>query len=97
MSKLYYIENYGCDDVTCGLALIPDEYFSKFKEFIENLNKNSTYGCQPTIYVYDITLDNLREATEEDSDVSRLYLGGDVFVLKDWRYSDKHEPIIGRY
>ena len=52
MLNLYYIENMGCDDTTHGLARMSDEEFAVFKRVIENLNKNSTYGCMPTIAVY---------------------------------------------
>lgn len=65
--KLYYIENCGCDDTTHGLAIIPDEHFPKFKEIIENLNKNSTYGCMPTIEVYRIDPEVVREVVESDN------------------------------
>lgn len=81
MINLYYIENCGCDDVTCGLAVITDEHFPAFKNIIKNLNKNSTYDCQPTIYVYKISMDDLREATEDDADYRRLYLGDKVYVI----------------
>lgn len=81
MKDLYCVRNIGCDDETIGLAIIPDEYFPQFKKNIENLNKNSTYGCQPTIFVYKITMDDLREATYEDLDYKRLYLDDKVYVL----------------
>ena len=32
MNNLYYIRNVGCDDETVGLAQIPDEYFSLFRD-----------------------------------------------------------------
>lgn len=59
--QLYFIENEGCDDTTKGVARISDEDFPKFKEIIENLNKNSTYGCMPTIKVYKIDMNDLQE------------------------------------
>ena len=40
--KLYFIRNVGCDDETVGLAILTDGEFAKFKEVVENLNKNST-------------------------------------------------------
>lgn len=83
MINLYYIENIGCDDETCGLAVITDEHFPAFKKIIENLNKNSTYGCQPTISVYRITEEDLREATDDDADYRRLYLDDKVYVLNN--------------
>ena len=41
MDNLYYIVNMGCDDETHGLAIISDEEFPRFKQIIEDLNKNS--------------------------------------------------------
>lgn len=60
-NNLYFIENQGCDATTYGLAIVNDIDFPKFKSFIENLNKNSYYGCMPVISVYKISMDNLRE------------------------------------
>lgn len=89
MNNLYYIRNVGCDDETCGLAVITDEHFPAFKKIIENLNKDSRYCCQPMISVYEITMDDLREATDDDADYRRLYLDDKVYVLTNedirWR------------
>lgn len=89
MNNLYYIRNVGCDDETVGLAQIPDEYFPKFKEIIENLNENSTYGCMPVIDVYKIDESVIRAANEKDSDWRILYLEDKKYVLKDefWNLS----------
>ena len=59
--NLYFIENQGCDATTYGLVVVNDDEFPKFKSFIENLNKNSYYGCMPVISVYKISMDDLRE------------------------------------
>lgn len=59
--NLYFIENNGCDATTYGIARLNDKEFEKFKEIIENLNKNSTYGCMPTIQVYRANEKGLRE------------------------------------
>lgn len=81
MDNLYYVRNCGCDDETTGLVRISDKDFPKFKTFIENLNKNSTYGCMPTIFVYKIVDEALiREATDEDADYKCLYLDDKVYV-----------------
>lgn len=85
MSNLYYIENQGCDDTTCGLARITDEDFPKFKEIIENLNKNSYYGCMPTIQVWRVDEEDIREL-EPDEDVGlcawkQLHLDGKRYEL----------------
>lgn len=91
MDNLYYVVNNGCDDETCGLVRMPDSLFPWFKEFIENLNKNSTYGCQPKITVYRITMNDLREAEELDAMFSRLYLDGKQYVLVD---AIKHKMVV---
>ena len=96
MDRLYYVCNVGCDDETCGLVRISDEDFPKFKTFIENLNKNSTYGCMPTITVFEIEETDIREATENDCEYEYLYLDDKVFVLgnTDIRYGVKNVPVI---
>ena len=82
--NLYYIRNMGCDDETCGLVNIPDEYFPIFKDFIENLNKNSTYGCMPTISVYKVDASMFREYIEDDdSDWKCLHFGDKKYAFKD--------------
>lgn len=85
MYKLYYIRNTGCDDETYGLVRISDEDFPKFKAFVENLNKNSRCGCQPTISVYKIDPAMAVEIREEDVEninpEKRLYLEGKVFYF----------------
>ena len=59
--NLYFIENQGCDATTYGLIMLKEEEFPKFRSFVENLNKNSYYGCMPTISVYKISMDDLKE------------------------------------
>lgn len=61
IDNLYFIANSGCDATTYGLARISDEDFSKFKTIVENLNKNSYYGCMPTISVYKISERDIKE------------------------------------
>lgn len=99
MTNLYYICNGGCDDETCGLARISDEDFPKFKEIIENLNKNSTYGCMPTIVVYRIDEGLIREATDDDQDSALLYFEGKKYALKNslrtYTYGEGYKYIEG--
>ncbi len=78
--QLYYIENMGCDDTTYGLVALTDEEFVKFKTFVENLNKNSTYGCQPTINAYRVKPEAFTEATEEvEYYFERLYFNDKIY------------------
>lgn len=81
MSDLYYIENIGCDDETQGLVNIPDEIIPWFKNVIENLNKNSQYGCMPVIEIYKIDETFIRPATDEDSAENILYLNDEKYVM----------------
>lgn len=60
-TNLYFIENQGCDATTYGLVAMADNEFPRFKLFIENLNKNSYYGCMPVISVYKIDMNDLKE------------------------------------
>lgn len=103
--KLYYIANRGCDATTYGLARISDEDFPKFKTFIENLNKNSYYGCMPTISVYEISADELREFEYDpkkdcfdDDYVERhniLYLDGKTYTfVKEYGEYDTRKCVI---
>ena len=80
MTNLYYIKNRGCDD-TRGLAIIPDEFWDIFKTTIENLNKNSSYGCMPKIEVYKIDENMIKEATKDDAKYDIMYLNGNKYVL----------------
>lgn len=73
MASLYFIENVGCDDVTCGLAVIPEDAFLLFKSIIKNLNKNSQYPCMPTINAYKIDKSFVRPATNKDMPYQILY------------------------
>ena len=87
MLNLYYIENNGCDDTTHGLARMTDEEFTVFKRVVENLNKNSTYGCMPTIAVYKISDSFIRQATSNDSSENILYMTDGKYALLDSIYA----------
>lgn len=93
-NNLYFIENQGCDDTTYGLVWVTDENFPKFKSFIENLNKNSHYDCQPVIFVYKIKVDDLKEITYNpftktyDCDVEDyqvLHLNDKTYTFSDFK------------
>ena len=81
MTNLYYIENVGCDDTTHGLARMTDEEFAVFKRVVENLNKNSTYKCMPTIAVYKISDSFIRQATNDDSSENIIYMADGKYAL----------------
>ena len=56
-----HLENQGCDATTYGLVDIDDTEFIRFKTFIENLNKNSYYGCMPVISVFRIDANDVKK------------------------------------
>ena len=93
MTNLYYIENVGCDDTTQGLARMTDEEFEVFKRVVENLNKNSTYCCMPTIDVYKINDSFIRQATDDDSSENILYMDDGKYVLKEYS-NERVERVI---
>lgn len=103
--NLYFIENQGCDATTYGLVVINDDEFPRFKAFIENLNKNSYYGCMPVISVYKISMDDLKEFnynpnTEcwDDDYVDKdniFYLGDKTYTFaKEYFYYRELECVI---
>lgn len=52
--KKYKITNYGCDDETEGIFEFSEEQADFLNNVFTELNKNSTYGCMPTIYIKEI-------------------------------------------
>lgn len=89
-NDLYFVVNQGCDASTYGLVRIAEEEFPRFKSFIENLNKNSTYGCMPVIYVYKISMDSLREVNYNPTAApwEADYIDKeDIFYLDDKTYT----------
>jgi hypothetical protein len=94
MDDLYYVENIGCDDSTRGIVNISEEDLPKFKQFLEDLNKNSTYGCMPKIELYKIDMSFLRESNEKDNTEDCLFLGDKSYVLRErWCY-DGMERVV---
>ena len=49
----YLIDNNGCDDTTRFEIELTDEELQTILKFIKLNNKNSDYGCQPKIDIYD--------------------------------------------
>lgn len=91
---LVLIRNYGCDDTTTGLAQFnTEEELEKFIKIINDLNENSTYGCMPSIGLYEINQEDivklsLAETEVEEKDI--LYLDGEKYILA---YKDEWDDI----
>lgn len=97
MSNLYLIRNVGCDDETVGLVYMTDEQLYFFKNVIENLNRNSECACMPTVHVYRIDKNVLREATDKDCIEPTAYLDGVEYVFEDYYemiFNDRLEKVI---
>lgn len=94
MKKLYFIANQGCDATTYGLIELTDEEFIGFKTFIENLNKNSHYGCMPTIAVYRASWEDLCECRYDknlDPWDDKYIEQENIFYLNDKTYTFSKE------
>lgn len=63
---LYLIENCGCDDTTYGLVEFTEEQLKFFTETVENLNRGSSYRCQPTIHLYKVNYTDFKEINFKD-------------------------------
>lgn len=50
----YKISNIGCYDETEGIFEFTKEQFEFLNNVFTELNKNSTYGCMPTIYIDEV-------------------------------------------
>ena len=50
----YKILNIGCDDETEGVFEFSKEQFEFLNKVFTELNKNSTYGCMPKIYIEEV-------------------------------------------
>ena len=89
MTDLYHIRNIGCDDETIGLCVIPPEALNLVKMTVENLNKNSNYGCMPIIEIYRINESFVRPATEKDESFNVMHttFGNYVLTKSLWRYN----------
>lgn len=96
MNNLYYMLNEGCDDTTSGLACVSEDVFPILKDIIENLNKNSTYACMPTIKVYKIPEASIREARPADHLDEILYMSGGKYVIDRawWCYDRESDSIV---
>lgn len=57
------IINTGCDDETIGFCELTETEFHFVENLFNELNKNSLYGCQPTIKI--ILAPNLKEVSED--------------------------------
>lgn len=102
--KLYLIENSGCDATTYGIYELSAQELDTFKQLVENLNKNSYYGCMPTISIYKISWDDLKEVHTVQLDIfdegyvseeDKLYFGNKIFTWREQygRY-DNREQIV---
>jgi len=108
---LVLIVNSGCDDITKGLVEVNEKELELLCETFYFLNKNSSYGCMPTIELYKIQEDKLRELPligdleeeEEDFNANNVlyFKNGKRFTFlgySDYYYSiDPEENLIEKW
>lgn len=63
--KKYKIINSGCDDETEGVFELTEEQYEFLNTLFGELNKNSTCGCMPKIYI-DELIDYRPKGGEEE-------------------------------
>ena len=86
--KLFLIENSGCDDCTMGLIKMDYYEFLKFAKFVDDLNSNSTYSCQPRIYYFETSIDYFEKVSDADTDriieeaIRVLSLDNEQYIFK---------------
>ena len=96
---LVLIVNSGCDGTTKGLVEVNEKELKLLCETFYFLNKNSSYGCMPTIKLYKIQEDKLRELSligdleEEDFNANDVlyFKNGKRFTFLE--YSDYSDAI----
>ena len=54
MKKRYVIDNFGCDDYTSAEFIFTEKQAEFLGIVFEALNKHSTYGCMPKIYIDEV-------------------------------------------
>ena len=63
----YIIRNMGCDDETYLIANFTDTEANFLRDLFNRINQNSSYGCQPTIYIKKIkTIAKITLKDDED-------------------------------
>lgn len=51
MKKRYCITNIGCDDETSAIFYLTEKEYQFLDHIFTELNKFSSYGCMPEIYI----------------------------------------------
>lgn len=90
----YLISNIGCDDRTYLIAEFTDVEAEFLKNLFDRINKNSSYGCQPTIYIKKIKVIFEKKLEEYNDwyDYGYVAIYGDYDIKIDDTYY-KYEEI----
>lgn len=95
--SLYKIELCGCDDTTSFMREMTDEELDFLVTIAIEANKTSTYGCMPTMHIYEMPKINLDKAKE----IYKLFLeldedtgSFDKFVANNYECEQLMEKII---
>lgn len=96
--SLYKIELCGCDDHTSFIEEITDEENDFLVKIAIKANKTSTYGCMPTMHIYEIPkseIDKMKEIHKNnfkwDEDTEKDFY---KFIANDYECELLMEKII---
>lgn len=64
----YKIKNIGCDDTTEAVFELTAGQYEFLERIFETLNKQSTYGCMPKIYVEPYEDEGKDENADDDDE-----------------------------
>ncbi len=82
--KAYLIENIGCDDTTYAILELTETEYEFLTKVFEEINKNSSYYCQPKIKFnledkvelvngdYEDEFDYRKKTNDYDSDTKKI-------------------------
>lgn len=76
MKKWYLIENHGCDATIYGVAYLEEDELSAILNFARNLNRNSYYGCMPTIGIYPLEEKEIRAVSAIELEIDDIFDDG---------------------
>jgi hypothetical protein len=86
MDKLYMVNNCGCDDTTKCIIKISEEQFKFLNNVLGEINKYSSYGCMPKIYIKEYTTESNNWDNGEIKDLLDCGDDKECFQLIDGKY-----------
>ena len=92
LKKPYLINNIGCDDTTTAIIELTQDEFDFLNNIFQQINKNSSYSCQPKIeFDLEVTFEKIEGYENEDdyrektgNYISNIEtINGNVYLVKE--------------